>query len=81
MLAFPDHYAPNLATWIDCLAELPVADDGGTAIVIRHYDRFVAREPQLAQNILDSIESTSRRFLSRALRIDRCGLARARDDR
>ncbi|HVX41425.1 MAG TPA: barstar family protein [Gemmatimonadaceae bacterium] len=61
--AFPSHYASNLASWIDCVAELPVPDEGGTAIVIRRYDVFAKAQPQLAQTILDSIESTSRRFL------------------
>lgn len=62
-LAFPDYYSRNLASWIDCLPELPVPDDGGTALVFRRYDVFAKAQPQLAQTILDSIESTSRRFL------------------
>lgn len=62
-LGFPDYYAKNLASWVDCLAELPVPDEGGTALVFRRYDAFAKAQPQLAQTILDSIESTSRRFL------------------
>ena len=62
-LGFPAYYASNLASWIDCLAELPVPDDSGAAIVIRRYDTFAKVQPHLAQTILDSIESTSRRFL------------------
>jgi RNAse (barnase) inhibitor barstar len=62
-LAFPEYYAKNLASWIDCLGELPVPDDGGTVLVFRRYDAFAKAQPQLAQTILDSIESTSRRFL------------------
>lgn len=63
VLAFPQHYAPNLMAWVDCLAELDVPDDGGLVIVFRGYDMFAKAQPQLAQTILDSIESTSRRFL------------------
>lgn len=62
-LEFPAHYTANLASWIDCLAELNVPDEGGAVLVFRHYDAFARAEPQLAQTILDSIETTSRRFL------------------
>lgn len=62
-LGFPAHYAKNLMAWIDCLPELDVPDDGGMAVVFRRYDIFAKTQPQLAQTILDSIESTSRRFL------------------
>jgi hypothetical protein len=27
LLSFPDHYRKNLASWIDCLAEMPVPDE------------------------------------------------------
>ena len=63
VLGFPDYYAKNLASWVDCLPELAVPDDGGMVIVLRRYDAFAKAQPQLAQTILDSIESTSRRFL------------------
>ena len=63
VLGFPTYYARNLASWIDCLAEIPVPDVAGTALVFRKYDSFAKAQPQLAQTVLDSIESTSRRFL------------------
>jgi RNAse (barnase) inhibitor barstar len=63
VLAFPDYYSRNLASWVDCVAELPVPDEGGMAIVMRRFDVFAKAQPQLAQTILDSLESTSRRFL------------------
>jgi hypothetical protein len=63
VLGFPPHYAANLMAWIDCLAEVDVPDDGGLVVVFRAYDMFAKAQPQLAQTILDSIESTSRRFL------------------
>ena len=63
LLGFPSYYARNLASWIDCLAEMQVPDEAGTAIVFRRYDCFAKAQPQLAQTVLDSIESTSRRFL------------------
>lgn len=62
-LAFPSYYTNNLAAWVDCLAELSVPDEGGMAIVFRRFDAFAKAQPPLAQTILDSIESTSRRFL------------------
>lgn len=63
VLGFPAYYAKNLASWIDCVAELPVPDEGGMVIVFRHFDAFAKAQPQLAQNILDSIETASRRFM------------------
>jgi hypothetical protein len=62
-LGFPDYYGKNLASWVDCLPELPVPDEGGTLLVFRRYDVLAREQPQFAQTILDSIESTSRRFL------------------
>ena len=63
VLGFPEYYAKNLASWVDCLPELSVPDEGGLLLVFRRYDVFAKAQPQLAQTILDSIESTSRRFL------------------
>jgi RNAse (barnase) inhibitor barstar len=63
VLGFPEYYGKNLASWVDCLPELAVPDESGMAIVFRRYDAFAKAQPQLAQTILDSIESTSRRFL------------------
>lgn len=62
-LAFPDYYGKNLASWIDCIAEVPVPDESGMVLVFRRYDAFFHAQPQLAQTILDSVETTSRRFL------------------
>jgi len=62
-LNFPSHYGKNLASWIDCIGELPVPDESGMALVFRRYDTFARSQPQLAQTVLDSIETTSRRFL------------------
>src|SRR4029077_19791882 len=63
VLGFPQHYAPNLMAWIDCLGELSLPDEGGPLLGLRGYDGFAKSQPNLAQTILDSIESTSRRFL------------------
>jgi RNAse (barnase) inhibitor barstar len=62
-LSFPDYYAANLAAWIDCLGDLDVPAEGGVVLQIRHFDSFTRLDPQFAHTILDSIESTSRRFL------------------
>jgi RNAse (barnase) inhibitor barstar len=63
VFAFPEHYSANLASWIDCLGDLDVPDDGGVVIQFRHFDAFARLEPQFAHTLLDSIESASRRFL------------------
>ena len=63
VLSFPSYYSKNLASWIDCLGELPVPDESGTVIVFRRFDAFARSQGPLAQTILDSIETTSRRFL------------------
>lgn len=62
-LAFPSYYANNLASWIECLDELAVPDESGLALVFRSYDAFAAAQPALAQTVLDSIASASRRSL------------------
>src|SRR5947209_4347735 len=59
---FPDYYVGNLASWIDCLGELEVPHEGGVVIQFRHFDAFAKSEPPFAHTLLDSIESTSRRF-------------------
>lgn len=62
-LGFPDYYAANLASWIDCLGELDVPYEGGVVMQFRHFDAFARAEPTFAHTLLDSIESASRRFL------------------
>jgi hypothetical protein len=42
---------------------LAVPDESGMLLVFRRFDVFAKAQPSLAQTILDSIESTSRRFL------------------
>jgi hypothetical protein len=63
VLGFPEHYSSNLASWVDCLPELTIPDESGMVLAFRQYDAFAKAQPQLAQTILDSLESTSRRFL------------------
>lgn len=60
---FPDRYSGNLASWIDCLGELEMPNEGGVVIQFRHFDGFAKADPQFAHTLLDSIESASRRFL------------------
>lgn len=62
-LALPDHYAANLASWLDCLGDLDVPREGGVVMQFRHFDAFARVEPRFAHTLLDSIESASRRFL------------------
>ena len=62
-MSLPPYYGKNLASWIDCVGELAVPDEGGMVLVFRRYDAFAKTQPQFAQTILDSLETTSRRFL------------------
>jgi len=62
-LAMPEYYVPNLASWIDCLAELEIPETGGVVLQFRHFDAFARSDPHFAHTLLDSIESASRRFL------------------
>lgn len=68
-LAFPDYYGANLAAWIDCLGELDVPHEGGVVLQFRHFDAFARADSDFAHTLLDSIESTSRRFLLLGLRL------------
>jgi RNAse (barnase) inhibitor barstar len=60
---FPSHYASNLASFVDALAELEIPPGGAVAVQLRRYDRFARTEPHLAQSVLDALETTSRRLL------------------
>jgi RNAse (barnase) inhibitor barstar len=59
-LGFPDYYGRNLPAFYDCLSDLVIADDGGTAIVFQKYDQFTRRDPKIAWRILDIIADNSR---------------------
>lgn len=63
VLVFPEYYSANLASWIDCLGEIDVPEEGGVVIQFKHFDAFARTDPQFAHTLLDSIESASRRFL------------------
>ena len=63
VLGFPAMYAKNLAAWLDFVGELSVPDESGTVIIFRRFDAFARAQPQFAHTLLDSIETTSRRFL------------------
>lgn len=69
VFGFADHYAYNLASLVDELAELEIAPGGAMLVQVKHYDRFVKAEPHLAQSILDALETTSRRLLLRGRRL------------
>lgn len=62
-LAFPGYYGHNLASLVDCLAELEIPAGGALALQVRHYDRFARLDAHLAQAVLDALETTSRRLL------------------
>lgn len=65
-LDFPDYYGNNLDALNDCMSEVATYDYGaakdatGTVLVFTAYDAFAAREPRVAQVILDIIAQTAR---------------------
>jgi len=83
-LGLPDHFAKNLAGWLDALAELDLPPSGCLALEFRHFDSFARADRQLAQAVLDAIESTSRRLLltgRRLIALVQCDDARIRFER
>ncbi|HSF22520.1 MAG TPA: barstar family protein [Burkholderiales bacterium] len=62
-LGFPDYYGENLDAFNDCLGDVDVPADGGSAIVLMRYDCFAQRERSTAQAILDICASNARRFM------------------
>lgn len=63
VFAFPSHYANNLASLVDALAELEIPAGGAVAVQMRRYDRFAKVDPDLSWAVLDALETTSRRLL------------------
>jgi hypothetical protein len=63
VFGFGDHYAHNLASLVDALAELQIEPGGAMLVQIKRYDLFAAVEPHLAQSVLDALDTTSRRLL------------------
>ena len=62
-LAFPDYYGQNLDAFSDCLSDIEVPIDSGTAIVLLRYDRFVAVDPDTAHAILDIFSRRARQHM------------------
>jgi hypothetical protein len=62
-LEFPDYYGRNFAALNDCIGDLEISDEGGRVIIFNRYDSFAARFPQVAWDVLDIMETNSRRFL------------------
>ncbi|RZS38981.1 barstar (barnase inhibitor) [Herbihabitans rhizosphaerae] len=65
-LDFPDYYGRNLDAFNDCMRDVTAgrygADLGmtGFVLVLRGYDRFVAREPETAHALLDIFADNAR---------------------
>jgi len=62
-LSFPDYYGQNLDALNDCLSDIEVPRDGGTAIVLQQFDRFTSVNRNAAQAILDILASNARSFM------------------
>lgn len=63
VLPLPDYYGKNLDALNDCLIELDIPEEGGCVLQFIRFDLFAARMPNIAQDTLDILETTSRRFL------------------
>lgn len=61
-LNFPGWYGRNSNAFRDCLGDIKIPEDGGCALVFRRYDQFAARQPQLAQWVLEDIQDNSRKL-------------------
>jgi hypothetical protein len=65
-LGFPDHYGHNLDAFDECMTEVAAYGHGadrdatGTVLVLVRYDAFAAREPRVAQGVLDVVGSAAR---------------------
>jgi hypothetical protein len=62
-LEFPDYYGQNLDALDDCLYDLDVPDDGGTAIVLMGFGGFAALEPKVTWHVLDILAARSQSFM------------------
>jgi hypothetical protein len=62
-LEFPDYYGRNLDTLDDCLSELPIPENGGRLLILRAFDQFASRCPDIAWYVLDIIAANSRYHL------------------
>ena len=75
-LNFPDSYGRHLDALHDSLSDITVPPDGGVALVLYHYDSYVATAGALpaapgrpySEVILDILAGTSRFFLLTGLR-------------
>ena len=79
VLGIPEQYGDNLAVLIDALGDLEMSPQGGAALQIRRFDVFARAQRQLAQTVLDMIETTSRRHLLSGRRF--LGLVQSDDPR
>jgi RNAse (barnase) inhibitor barstar len=59
-LNFPGWYGQNIDAFNDCLCDIEIPDNGGTALVFRRFDCFLSKEPEFAEWVLDVIQDNSR---------------------
>jgi RNAse (barnase) inhibitor barstar len=62
-LKFSEYYGRNLDAFNDCMADVEVPMEGGTAIVIRNVDSVELRDGQFISVILDILAGTTRKNL------------------
>jgi RNAse (barnase) inhibitor barstar len=62
-LAFPDPHGQNLDAFSDCLSDIDVPMEAGTAIVLSRYDHFAAVDPKTADAILEIMSRRARQHM------------------
>jgi RNAse (barnase) inhibitor barstar len=63
-LNFPDYYGQNLDALNDCLRDLDVPQDGGTVLVLLHYNAFASNNDDYAKAVLDVFATACWYFLA-----------------
>ena len=53
----------NLDALNDCLSDLEIPEDSGWVLVLRRYDHFSERNPEVAWTVLDIVQRNSHIFL------------------
>ena len=62
-LAFPSYYGKNLDALNDCLSDIAIPNDAGTALTFAHFDSLIATQPTVAAALLDILADNSRRAM------------------